>query len=304
MIIVTGAAGFIGSNIVADLLAETDEPICVCDWDLTSPNLSTYYASGQDDAVLPTELFQFLNTHRESVSAIIHMGATTSTVERDTTKLLVNNVQLTLNLWFWCAANNTRFIYASSASVYGFESTFWDTDEPKHMRELLPLNAYGKSKLATDIAISTLAQSDIPKPSQSVGLRFFNVYGPNEWHKGDQASLVTKMFGKDTVELFDVSAARDFVYVKDCSRYVLRILERKNVNGIFNIGTEQAMPFESIASIMKKPVRYIPIPDAISSQYQFYTRSVMSKAKVHDLWFPPTSLEDGINDYINGPKYR
>jgi ADP-L-glycero-D-manno-heptose 6-epimerase len=124
------------------------------------------------------------------------------------------------------------------------------------------------------------------------------VYGPNEWHKGSQASLITKSYGKSVIDLFDVEAKRDFVYVKDCTRYVLEFLKKPDASGIFNIGVGEARPFEDIAKILGADVRYIPMPDELKTQYQFHTRSVMNKAKFHSVWFPPTSLEDGIADYV------
>ena len=300
MIVVTGAAGFIGSNIVADLMMWTKEPICVCDWRCReSPNLASHHRiRGVFDAeCTPEQLHLFLEKYHDQITAIIHMGAISSTTETDRSKLLKNNTQLTVDLWLWCAQNNKRIIYASSASVYGNNSTFWDSDHPKHMNECKPLNWYGKSKLAADIAISTLAQINMQKPKQWAALRFFNVYGPNEWHKGDQASLITKSYGKKVIELFETEARRDFVYVKDCSLYVLKLLESDDISGVFNIGTEEARPFEDIASIMGAEIAYVPVPEAIKPQYQAFTKAGMSKAKRQGLWFPPTSLEDGIQDY-------
>jgi ADP-L-glycero-D-manno-heptose 6-epimerase len=301
MIVVTGAAGFIGSNVVADLMKATDEQICVCDWKCRElKNLMNHHrVPGVFDAeTTPEQLPSFLDAFREHITVVIHMGAISSTTEHDWDKLMALNTQFTINLWMWCAVNNKRLIYASSASVYGQHSTFYDTDNPDVMREFKPLNDYGKSKLAADMVIATLAKANIPKPAQWAGLRFFNVYGPNEWHKGEQASLITKSYGKTVIELFDVAARRDFVYVKDCTRYILRLLDKPNISGIFNIGTGESRLFEDIARIMGADVRYIPMPDALKGQYQFMTRSVMNKAKYSDLWFPPTPLEDGIQDYI------
>lgn len=312
MIVVTGAAGFIGSNIVADLKRITDEQIAVCDWGCRqTPNLKKHMRiSGVFDAeIFPEQLLPFLTGYKEYVTTVIHMGAISSTTCHDLAKLSQVNTQLTVDLWLWCAQNEKRFIYASSASVYGNESTFWDSNSIADMRELKPLNDYGRSKLAADMAITALSIAPGPKPPQWVGLRFFNVYGPNEWHKGEQASIITKNYGKKVIDLFDVEASRDFVYVKDCSMYVMRLLEDPQVSGIFNIGTEQSRSFFDIAKIMGMEVNLIPMPDALKDQYQFRTKAVMNKAKYHNLWFPPTSLEDGILDYTesylsSGQRYR
>lgn len=311
MILVTGAAGFIGSNIVADLKTFTDEPIAVCDWNCRqSPNLENHKTVGVFEAECdPTQLAGFLERWGEQVSTIIHMGATSSTTCHDRPHLLKNNTQLTIDLWLWCAQHNKRLIYASSASVYGNGSSFWDSDKPKHMLENVPLNDYGHSKLSADLAIATLAELNIAKPKQWAALRFFNVYGPNEWHKGEQASLITKSYGQKVMTLFDVEAYRDFVYVKDCSMYVLRLLDKTDVSGVFNIGTGESRSFEDIARILGAGVEYMPIPEAIKPQYQSYTKAAMSKAKLKGLWFPPTPLEDGIQDYVerhlsSGRTYR
>lgn len=301
MIVVTGAAGFIGSNIVADLMASTDEQIAVCDWNCRqSPNLANHHRiSGVFDAeCTPEQLHYFLDKYDVHITSIIHMGATSSTTCHDLQHLSKNNTQLTIDLWLWCAQNNKRLIYASSASVYGNGSSFWDSDKPKHMTENVPLNDYGRSKLSADLAIAALAEMNIAKPKQWAALRFFNVYGPNEWHKGDQASLITKSYGQKVIKLFDVEAKRDFVYVKDCSLYVLKLLANPDVSGVFNIGSGEARPFEDIARAMGADIDYMPIPEGIKPQYQIYTKAAMSKAKLKDLWFPPTPLEDGIQDYM------
>lgn len=310
MIVVTGAAGFIGSNIVADLRARK-EHVAVCDWNCRqSPNLQNHKTVGVFDAeTTPNQLFGFLNAYCSEIRAVIHMGATSSTTCHDLPHLSQNNIQFTLDLWFWCAQHNAQFIYASSASVYGKDQTFWDIDNPAAMSELEPLNDYGWSKLSADIAIAQLARTKCIQPPQCVGLRFFNVYGPNEWHKGAQASVITKSYGKPVIELFDVEATRDFVYVKDCSKYILRFLDTPEVNGVFNIGTEQARPFEDIARLLGADVKKIPMPESLKSQYQFHTKSVMNKARFRGLWFPPTSLEDGVADYVErhlkgGPIFR
>lgn len=297
MILVTGGAGFIGSNLVYDL-RKAGHSVIVCDIaSYGSKNLARI-RHNIDGFVEPHQLPAFLQANGDILTSIIHMGAISSTTEHDRKKLMVNNTMMTVNLWMWCAAHRVRFIYASSASVYGSDSTFWDTDNPVHMREFQPLNDYGWSKLSADIAIASMAETDIAKPPQWVGLRFFNVYGPNESHKGDQASIITKHMGKDSISLFDIKATRDFVYVKDCTKYILRFLDNQHVSGLFNIGTEQARDFVEIAGIMGLKINKIPMPDALKSQYQFHTKSVMNKAKFQGLWFPPTPLEEGIKDYI------
>jgi ADP-L-glycero-D-manno-heptose 6-epimerase len=299
MIIVTGAAGFIGSNVVKDL-RDRNVPVAVCDWNCRgSPNLESSKQAGVFDAEMaPPQLFPFIDQNKDHITAIIHMGAISSTTEHDKSKLMENNTRLTVNLWLWCAQNQKRLIYASSASVYGKGSTYWDSDNPDDMKDLEPLNDYGWSKLTSDMAIATLARTNWISPPQWVGLRFFNVYGPNEWHKSKQASLITKSYGKPVIELFDIEATRDFVYVKDCTKYITRCLDAPKVNGLFNIGTEYARPFEDIARILGSDVARIPMPDALKGQYQFHTKAVMNKAKYRGLWFPPTSLEDGIADYV------
>lgn len=316
MIVVTGGAGFIGSNIVADLEASGRGPIAVVDWfgkDERWRNLAQHTV---DFYVTPEDIDMFLVARAGDIEAIIHMGAISATTERDIDKLVANNINLTVKLWDWCAQAGVRFLYASSAATYGaIESGFTDDESLAAMQTLAPLNAYGWSKKATDMIFARRIAEGQPAPPQWTGLKFFNVYGPNEYHKGDMMSVACKMFDQvmrgEPVRLFksyrsgvaDGDQRRDFVYVKDCTRAILWLLDNPAVCGIFNIGSGQARSFLDIANAFAKvvglpiDVEFIEMPETIRDRYQYFTQADMSKLRGHGMTMPFMTLEDGIADY-------
>ena len=317
MIVITGAAGFIGSNIVADLEARGDARIAVVDWFGEDERWRNLAKRKIDAFVRPDRFDAWLDANGDDVTAIIHMGAISATTERDVDKLVANNIDLTIKLWNWCAKRTVPFIYASSAATYGgIEAGFVDDDMIPAMAALEPLNAYGWSKKATDIIIARRVADGGPTPPQWAGLKFFNVYGPNEYHKGNMMSVACKMFDQikrgDRVTLFrshrngiaDGEQKRDFVYVKDCTRAILWLLDHPDISGIFNIGSGQARSFLDIAQFlglaMNKPVDvdFIDMPVAIRDRYQYYTQADMTKLRGLGMYSPFLSLEEGIADYV------
>ncbi|CUX36981.1 ADP-glyceromanno-heptose 6-epimerase [Agrobacterium fabrum] len=318
MYIVTGAAGFIGSNIVADLEAAGLGPITIVDWfgrgdkwrNLAKRNIAAY--------VTPEGLPDYLRSIKVDVKAVIHMGAISATTEADVDRLIELNINYSVMLWDWCAERGVPFIYASSAATYGGIEEGFDDDEAASARAALaPLNAYGWSKKTTDdIFIERVARGE-NAPPQWAGLKFFNVYGPNEYHKDDMRSVACKLFdvvqATNEVSLFksyrpDIEHGeqrRDFVYVKDCTSFILWLLNNQKYSGIFNCGSGKARSFADIVHVMgdllgkKLNINFIEMPEAIRGKYQYFTEANMSKVASIGYNGPQSSLEEGLDDYIN-----
>lgn len=319
MIVVTGAAGFIGSNIVADLEARGQGPIAVVDWFGTDERWRNLARREIAHFVSPDDILPFLARHAREVRAVIHMGAISATTERDVDRLVALNINYTVALWDWCAAEGVPFVYASSAATYGGrEGGFDDDGSLAALAALEPLNAYGWSKNATDILFARRVAEGQPTPPQWAGLKFFNVYGPNEYHKGDMMSVACKLYAQvqagETVRLFrshrdgiaDGDQRRDFVYVKDCTRAILWLLDHPGTSGLFNIGTGTARSFLDIARAMERAtdraliVEYIDMPESIRDRYQYYTEANMARLRGAGMDMPFATLEEGIGDYVTG----
>ncbi|MCK1345790.1 MULTISPECIES: ADP-glyceromanno-heptose 6-epimerase [unclassified Bradyrhizobium] len=318
MIVVTGAAGFIGSNIVADLELSGKGPIAVCDWFGSGDKWLNLAKRSIAAFVAPEGLIEFLNTNASAIRAVIHMGAISATTEKDVDRLVELNVNFSVNLWDWCVAARVPFVYASSAATYGArESDFIDRDDPASLGELRPLNGYGWSKNVVDQIFAARVADGRPKPPQWVGLKFFNVYGPNEYHKDDMRSVVAKLFDNVTggrgIQLFksyrsDVKHGeqkRDFIYVKDCSKVVRLVLDNPNVSGIFNVGTGTARSFLELAMLVRAhlnrdvPIEFVDMPEAIRTKYQYFTEADMTKFRSKGMKLEYTTLESGIADYLD-----
>ena len=315
MIIVTGATGFIGSNIVADLNAAGRSDIILVD-DLGCHAKWKNIAKRRfQDVVLPSELDALLEK-LPGGDVVYHMGANSSTTATDGDAILLGNFRTSKHLWEWCARSRTPMIYASSAATYGDGATgFADDQQIEALDGLRPLNLYGWSKHAFDkwaVGQNALGHS----PPQWCGLKFFNVYGPNETHKGDMRSLVSKntptVDGGHTVKLFkshregflDGQQLRDFVYVKDCTRVMLWLAGEPKINGLFNLGTGRARSFvdlvTAIGGALNKPVdiEFVDMPEAIRENYQYFTEANMAKLWAAGYAAPFHSLEEGVTDYV------
>lgn len=316
MHIVTGGAGFIGSNLLKSLEDKGFKDTVVCDvlghdnkWrNISKRELGTI--------ILPHELFTFLNQHTSRIDTIFHMGAISTTTEKDVDSIVANNLRLSQTLWSWCGIHKKRFIYASSAATYGAgEAGFTDDDSSNALAKLHPLNAYGWSKHLFDRWVARLQMSDVEKPKQCVGLKFFNVYGPNEYHKGSQRSVVSqafdtiqkgnpvKLFKSTSAEYKDGEQLRDFIYVKDCVNAMMWFYENPHLNGLYNLGTGKARSFNDLvkavyAALGKAPhIEYIDMPEDLKKAYQNFTES--NQQKLSQAGFTPSySLEEGAKEYV------
>jgi ADP-L-glycero-D-manno-heptose 6-epimerase len=316
MILVTGGAGFIGSNLAASL-AEQGHDVALCDRLRTGDKWRNIARIDLRDLVAPEQLDAWLLAHGKGLSAVFHLGAVSSTTEVDADLIVETNFRLSRKLWQWCAQHGKRLIYASSAATYGAaEVGFEDDDSPAGLARLRPLNAYGWSKQLFDRWAVRSVTAGNDHPPQWVGLKFFNVYGPNEYHKGGMQSVVAQKYALaaagDPVTLFrsnrdgvaDGGQLRDFVYVADCVQVMLWLLENPKVNGILNLGTGTARSFADLATALcaavGKPARltFVDMPAAIRPNYQYFTQARMERLRALGYSRPFTSLEDGVRDYV------
>ncbi len=318
-ILVTGGAGFIGSNIAGTLSDHTDYRVVVADQfgsDDKWRNLSKHRIF---EVISPGEIFYWLEANKGELDAIIHMGAISSTTETNVDLILETNFTLSRGLWNWASQNKKRFIYASSAATYGDGAAgFSDDNSLAALSKLRPLNAYGWSKHLFDQFVTTATSNAADKmPSQWVGLKFFNVYGPNEYHKAEQRSVVNQIYphakyGRP-VKLFksyrddykDGGQLRDFVYVKDCVKVIVWLLANPQVSGLYNLGSGKARSFEDLAAaafaaVGKPPlVHYIDMPEQIRDKYQYFTEADISHLRSAGYTEPMYTLEEGVKDYID-----
>jgi len=312
MIVVTGGAGFIGSAIVQELNNRGISRILVVDdvdHEEKEKNLTAVkYANLQSKV----DFLQAIQSRSltPSVTTIIHMGACSSTTETDREFLTKNNFEYTRDLAEFSLERGVRFIYASSAATYGDGAQGYLDDESR-LDSLRPLNLYGDSKQRFDLWVREKGVFD-----KIVGLKYFNVYGPNEYHKGDMQSLVRKGFFQiqetGTIRLFksykpeyaDGGQERDFLYIKDAVAMTLFFLDRPDVGGLFNAGSGTARNWNHLAQALfsalgKEPnIEYIEMPPSIRDQYQYHTQAEMGKIRKAGCGVPTTSLEDGIKDYV------
>lgn len=311
MIVITGGAGFIGSNLINELMRKnTYEIVSV---DQNNEKNKNYFLNNNFKKILPVNLKKFLKNNNKKIIAIIHLGAITSTTERNVNLIIKNNLELSIFLWSWCKKNNKRLIYASSAATYGDGSNFFnDREDDEYLSNLLPLNLYGWSKHIFDRHICNKKE----QPRQIVGLKFFNVYGPNENHKANMRSIVLKIYQTISkgmvVNLFkshnkdykNGEQLRDFIYVKDVVSIIEWFINNPKSNGLFNVGTGIPRSFNDIAKAVfansnkREKIEYIDTPKKIRSQYQYFTKANIKKLR--DLGYKKDffSLEDGIKDYI------
>ncbi len=317
MILVTGGAGFIGSNLVAGLEAAGTGPIVVCDRLGDGDKWRNLAKRALEDIVPPQELFAWLDGRQRRLDAVFHLGAISATTARDGDAVIANNFRLGRRLWAWCAANRVRLIYASSAAVYGDGTQgFDDANDAAALARLRPLNLYGWSKLLFDrwvVGQGTGAE----RPVQVVGLRFFNVYGPNEYHKGAQRSMVPRLYEQISADgrcrlfrsgrpdIADGEQRRDFVYVDDCVDVMLWLHDNPTVNGIFNLGTGRGRTFRALTDVAFRTmgydpqIDYIDMPAEVAMQYQYFTEARMDRLRGAGYHKDFTSLEQGVTRYID-----
>ena len=319
MILVTGGAGFIGSNLVAALIESGRGPVAVVDY-LGSEEKWRNLAQHEVELLIPPEqLTDFLQRRGKEVDCVFHLGAISSTIERDADLIAEINFRLPQALWKWCAESVVPFIYASSAATYGDGSAgFNDGADPATLQRMRPLNAYGWSKHAFDrwVARKALVGSGSVPPHWA-GLKLFNVYGPNEYHKGEMRSVVCKAYPRATAGepavLFrshrpdypDGGQKRDFIHVRDCVDVMLWLRDHEEVNGLFNLGTGRARSWLDLMTALygavgrELSVEWIDVPEELRDRYQYFTEADMSalRAAGYDGTF--LSIEDGVRDYVS-----
>jgi ADP-L-glycero-D-manno-heptose 6-epimerase len=315
MLLVTGGAGFIGSNVVASLNEAGRTDIVLNDALGTGDKWRNLAKRQLADVVGPGDLFAWLDNRK--LDAVIHLGAISDTTVTDGDRVIETNFRLSLKLLDWCAATRTPFIYASSAATYGDGAEGFDDDwSPPALRRLKPMNLYGFSKHLFDLTVADRFAKGGKLPPQWAGLKFFNVFGPNEYHKGEMMSLVAKRFedasaGKP-VRLFksyragvaDGEQKRDFIYVDDAVAVVRWLLETPSVSGIFNVGTGEARSFRDLITAMfqalgRAPnIEYVEMPPAIRDQYQYFTQAKVENLRRAGYNAGFTPLEEAVNRYV------
>ena len=317
MIVVTGGAGFIGSNLLRGLEARGLHDLVVIDRLGTDEKWRNIAKRELAAVVPPEECFAFLDAHAAEIEAIFHLGAISSTTETDADLINPSNFALTLKLFDWCAWRGARLIYASSAATYGDGAAGFDDDGSlEALAKLQPLNAYGWSKHATDRRIARLVEKGGPLPPQWVGLKFFNVYGPNEYHKGGQKSVVAhilpqieatgraRLFKSYHPDYADGGQVRDFVWVGDIVEIMLWAYDHPTVSGLFNAGSGQARSFADLAkavftALNRAPdIEFIDMPESLRSKYQYFTEARMDRLRAAGYDKPLTTLEDGVAAYV------
>lgn len=310
LVIITGAAGLIGSGVIRNLNDRGMANLLLVDRLGNDNRWKNLVGKSFLDIIHPDELFVWLDGKEDIVDAFIHLGACSDTMERDCDYLLENNTHYSTRLAQWALKHEKRFIYASSAATYGLgESGF--SDDEDHLEELQPLNMYGYSKHLFDLWLKREGVLD-----QVVGLKYFNVFGPNEYHKGRMASAVCQMYPKvieqGQIGLFKSlhpekmphgEQKRDFIYVKDAARITCDFLDNA-CGGIFNVGTGEANSWNTLghalfAAVRKTPnIQYIEMPDGLKQQYQDFTEADVKKLKKSGLMKEMTPFKQAVEDYV------
>ncbi|SRR5579859_18434 len=328
MYVVTGGAGFIGSNLLAALEERGDGELVVVDRLRSNDKWRNIAKREISEIVAPERLFDFLAQNHKKIKMVFHMGAISSTTEIDADRIVENNYRLSSELFDWCAKHEVRLVYASSAATYGDGTQgFDDAFGVAPLSLLQPLNAYGWSKHLFDRRLARKVADKAPLPPgggdaalppQWAGLKFFNVYGPNEYHKGGQQSVVSQIYPQAVsgapAHLFrshnpkyeDGGQMRDFVWVGDVVSVMMWLLDHEGVNGLFNLGSGKARSFLDLANAVyrsagKEPyIKFVDTPVAIRDKYQYFTEARMDRLKASGYDKAFTSLEDGVAAYVQG----
>jgi ADP-L-glycero-D-manno-heptose 6-epimerase len=317
MLLVTGGAGFIGSNVVAALNDAGRTDVVVCDrlgHDGKWRNLAKRQLA---DLVPPAELQSWLSGRR--LDAVIHLGAISETTATDGDLVIETNFRMSMRLLDWCTVQAVPFIYASSAATYGDGAQgFRDDPSLAALKALRPLNLYGWSKHLFDMAVAERVASGRQLPPQWAGLKFFNVFGPNEYHKGTMMSVLARRFDDvragRAVQLFkshreriaDGDQRRDFIHVDDAVRVMMWLLATPSVSGLFNVGTGRARSFRDLmlaayAAFGAAPnIEYVDMPESIRGSYQYFTESDVDRLQRAGYSGGFTALEPAVHSYVKG----
>jgi ADP-L-glycero-D-manno-heptose 6-epimerase len=313
MILLTGGAGFIGSNLHAALVARGRE-VVVVDRLRDQGKWRNLGKHPPAQMVRPEELPEFLGTH-PPLELVFHLGAISATTATDGDLVWASNAELSMQLWHWCAARDVRFVYASSAATYGDGNAGFD-DDIADLGRLRPLNLYGWSKHAFDLHVARAVAAGERRPKQWAGLKFFNVYGPNEYHKGGMVSVVKvkhdelraglapRLFKSDRADVADGAQRRDFIYVDDVVDVLVWLLDTQSVNGLFNLGTGVARSYLDLAHAVcdaagaPRRVEFVDMPAALRGQYQSFTEARMERLRAAGYPGQFTPLEEGVRRYV------
>ncbi len=317
MIVVTGGAGFIGSNLVAGLQEAGRGPVSVVDRLGRDDKWKNLRRRELDELVDPDGVEEFLHRRVHDITHVVHMGAISATTETDADLIAETNIRLSQRLWRWCAQHGVPLIYASSAATYGDGSAGFDDDNAAEaLARLVPMNAYGWSKHVFDRWVVRQVGGKGPAPRHWYGLKFFNVYGPNEYHKGEMMSVVTRAYPAaargEPATLFrshhpdypDGGQKRDFVYVKDCVDVMLWLMDHQPASGLYNLGTGRAQTWLELMGALyaavghELEVAWKDTPEEIRDRYQYFTQAEMGRLRSAGYDRPFRTVEEGVADYV------
>ena len=315
MIMVTGGAGFIGSNLHAALVARGCETIVVAR--LRSNGKWRNLAKHPPTRLLPPDQLEAFLASGPKLAMLYHLGAISETTAIDGDAAWAVNVELPLRLWQWCAAQQVPFVYASSASTYGDGSLGFDDDgSVAHLERLRPLNLYGWTKHAFDLRVARMLAAGQARPPQWAGLKFFNVFGPNEYHKRGMVSVVKvkhdeiraglapRLYRSDQPEIADGAQRRDFIWVGDVVDVMLWLRDTPAASGLFNVGTGRARSYRDLAYAVcdaagvARRIEFIDMPDALHGQYQSFTEAGIARLRAAGYAGQFTPLEEGVRRYV------
>lgn len=316
MLLVTGGTGFIGSNLVGRF-AEDGERISISDRLGMGDKWRNIARHEIDELVEPRSLGDFLERRGGEVDCVYHMGAVSSTTETNADLVADTNLRLSQSIWRWCTEHDVPLIYASSAATYGDGSAgFEDDDSPEALARFRPLNPYGWSKHAFDRWVAREVADGRPHPPHWFGVKLFNVYGPNEYHKEGMRSMVTKAFtgaarGKP-VTLFrshdpdypDGGQMRDFVYIRDCVDVMVWLRDHRPRSGLYNLGTGKAQSWLELVGALYRSVdqelrvTWVDTPDDLRDHYQYFTQADLSKLRAAGYSAPFADVDEGVGHYV------
>lgn len=317
MLIVTGGAGFIGSNLIAELEARRLGPVVVVDELGRGDKWRNLAKRALYDIAPPTRLSEVLGRYASRISGVFHLGAISETTWTDADAIVERNIRLSFDLWDWCTAHGVPLIYASSAATYGDGTAgFDDAQDSKALARLRPLNLYGWSKHVVDRKFLSVAAAGGATPPRWAGFKFFNVYGPNEYHKGPMRSMALQLFEQisrnEPARLFksqcpncaDGEQLRDFVWIDDVTDAMIWMLQTGTQSGVFNLGSGKARSFADLAravfgTLGKEPhLEFIDMPPHLHGRYQYYTEARLDRLRAAGWRRNTTSLEDGVRTYV------